>query len=294
MASILKKTVVATGASSGIGFELVKQLLSQPSQPYRFILGARDAPKAQAAFENLKFDGTKHDVSVLPRELANLREVKTFGQGVHEKLGSRTPIDYLLLNAGMVTDAGPGPNGSKWGEQVIVNHFSQHYLTHLLREKLVASKARIVIVSSGAVRNNDPSKLEEKLKANSDATRGELYRMSKFVQLLGAHWWRRELAGQCVVVAVSPGLIPGSDLARNAPGFLSKTSPDAKSVPEGARSVLAAFTRSDFPADPDQIFLTSWGEWWDKSVYEPSLDHALQDKWSPSVEQIEREEGITA
>jgi len=53
---------------------------------------------------------------------------------------------------------------------------------------------------------------------------------------------------------------------------------------------LAAFTRDDFPEDPEQIFLTSWGEWWPKDVYELSLDKALQDKWSPSQEQIEKEE----
>lgn len=29
---------------------------------------------------------------------------------------------------------------------------AQHYLIHLLREKLVASKSRVVIVSSGAIR----------------------------------------------------------------------------------------------------------------------------------------------
>jgi len=89
-------------------------------------------------------------------------------------------------------------------------------------------------------------------------------------------------------------MIPGTGLARDSPGTFSMTDPSAKSVPEGARSILAAFTRSDFPADPDQIFLTSWGEWWNKSVYEPSLDRALQDKWSPSREQIEREEGVNA
>ena len=56
--------------------------------------------------------------------------------------------------------------------------------------------------------------------------------------------------------------------------------------------MLKAFTKSDFPEDPDQIFLTSWGEWWPSSVYEKSLDKALQDKWSPSKEEIEKEEGI--
>ena len=54
--------------------------------------------------------------------------------------------------------------------------------------------------------------------------------------------------------------------------------------------MLAAFTVEDFPQDPDQIFLTSWGDWWSKDVYKLSLDKALQDKWSISKEEIEKEE----
>ena len=60
----------------------------------------------------------------------------------------------------------------------------------------------------------------------------------------------------------------------------------------GAESILRAFTAQDLPADSEQIFLTSWGEWWDKSVYGLSLDQTLQDKWSPSKEDIEREERL--
>jgi hypothetical protein len=68
--------------------------------------------------------------------------------------------------------------------------------------------------------------------------------------------------------------------------------PDAKSVPEGGENVLRALDRDDFPEDPEQIFLTSWGEWWPKDVYGLSLDKELQDKWSPSREDIEKEEGL--
>lgn len=63
--------------------------------------------------------------------------------------------------------------------------------------------------------------------------------------------------------------------------------------PSGAQSILRAFTRDDFPSDPDQIFLTSWGEWWSRETIEKSLDKALQDKWSPSQAEIERDEAIT-
>lgn len=60
----------------------------------------------------------------------------------------------------------------------------------------------------------------------------------------------------------------------------------------GAQSILGAFTRDDFPDDPEQIFLTSWGEWWGKDVYEKSLDEKLQDRWCPSKEDIEKEANI--
>ncbi|KAJ7919683.1 hypothetical protein B0H13DRAFT_1988269 [Mycena leptocephala] len=297
----IAKTVVATGASSGIGFEAIKQLLLA-QQPYKFILGVRDVATTQAAYSKIEFDKNQHSVSVLPLQLSDLKSVKTFSQQVLERLGQEEKLDYLMLNAAQShgADAGqPGPNGSKWCESYIVNHLSQHYLLHLLRAKLVASRARIVVVSSGAIRMvKDSSTIDATLLASSGAPGlMAVYPASKLAQLFAAHWWRRALADQCTVVAVSPGLIPDTGLGRSVPGgFVIPPAmlKDAKSVPEGAASVLAAFTRSDFPADPDLIFLTSWGEWWGREDIAVSLDRALQEKWSPSKEEIEREEGVVA
>ncbi|KAJ6594834.1 hypothetical protein B0H19DRAFT_1096866 [Mycena capillaripes] len=294
----LAKTVVATGVSSGLGFEAIKQLLRQP-QPYKVILGARDVASTQAAYNKVEFDqSVGHSVSVLPLELADLSNVKRFAGQVLETLGTKEKLDYLMLNAAVSHGAEqPGPKGSKWCESYIVNHLSQHYLVHLLREKLVASSARLVFVSSGAIRMvKDPSTLDTNLKSASGAAgMTAVYPESKLAALLGAHWWRRALAGQCTVVAVSPGLIPDTGLSRGMPaGFTipKEMLKDAKSVPEGAASILAAFTRDDFPADPDRIFLTSWGEWWGRDDIAVSLDKGLQDKWSPSKEEIEREENV--
>lgn len=158
--------------------------------------------------------------------------------------------------------------------------------------------------------------MEKELKAGSGAEPRATYSQSKFVQLLGAHWWRRQLAGQCDVVAVSPGLIPNTGLGRSTGFKLSMDMPDAKTVPEGtatrrsvsithrhvavtdlytgARSILAALTRDDLPEDPERMFLTSWGDWWSKDVYEKSLDKELQNKWCPSKDEIEKETGISA
>lgn len=96
---------------------------------------------------------------------------------------------------------------------------------------------------------------------------------------------------------MSPGLIPGTGLGRFAkPGdpIPSSSHPDAKSVATGAQSIMAALTRDDIPEDPEQIFLTSWGDWWPKDVYGLSLDRQLQEKWCPGKEEIEKAEGLTA
>ncbi|KAK9441697.1 Short-chain dehydrogenase/reductase SDR [Metarhizium brunneum] len=289
MASVAK-TIVATGLSSGIGLEVLKQLLEQAT-PYKVILGARDIKTASDAVARLQYDKTANAVAVLPLELADLKTVKAFAQQALDSVGGGK-IDYLLLNAGMFKPADKESPG-KWCEAAVVNHFSQHYLTHLLREKLVASKARIVVVSSGAIRNvEDPAVLEARLANGSGADGYSVYAGSKFTQLLGAHWWRRQLKGQCDVVAVSPGLIPNTGLGRGSGFQIPPNLPDAKSVPEGAQSVIAALSRSDFPEDSDRIFLTSWGEWWDKDVIGKTLDKELQDKWCPGKEVLERDAGL--
>lgn len=290
--SSLAKTIVATGVSSGLGLEAVKQLLQQ-SQPYRVILGARNTQATEKAYGDISYDKSANQVSILPLELSNLRDVKRFAKDTLDKLGG-DKIDYLMVNAA-ISDGSekPGPHGSKWCEPLIVNHYSQHYLMHLLREKLVESQSRIVIVSSGAIRMvPQPSKMDTDLKAGAGAPGTTVYCQTKFAQFLSALWWRRELSGTNTVVAVSPGLIPGTGLGRGSGVNGNMDMPDAKTVPEGAASILAAMTRSDFPEDPERMFLTSWGEWWEKSVFEQSLDRNLQEKWTPSKEKLEKDEGL--
>ncbi|QDS68837.1 hypothetical protein FKW77_007090 [Venturia effusa] len=307
----MAKTIVATGTSSGLGFEAVKQLLSQQETDYNFILGVQNTTTAQTAFEKLPYNREKHTITLLPLELTDLRTVKKFAARVLQLLDTK-PIDILLLNAALVKTADePRTNDSRYNEPFLVNHLSQHYLLHLLRPRLTNSHTRIIFVSSGSLSSfKDTASLDSLVKAPSPHGFFEIYPATKFIQLLSAHWWRRELEGKCTVLAVSPdslyglevdgpnefrctGFIPTTGLSRNVdlvvPPSVMK---DAKTIEEGASSILTAFTRTDLPDDVEQIFLTSWGEWWPKDRFGLTLDRALQDEWAFERERIEREEGV--
>lgn len=88
-------------------------------------------------------------------------------------------------------------------------------------------------------------KLDNDLKGGAGAGGMTVYPQTKFAQFLSAQWWRRELSGSNTVVAVSPGMIPGSGLFRGSGQAPPTNSPDAKSVPQGEN--LSFWARTDVP-----------------------------------------------
>ena len=110
--------------------------------------------------------------------------------------------------------------------------------------QIVRSHSRVVITSSGVIKSVKsegeitPDKITQINLAGSDADYMPVYATSKFAQLLGAHWWRRELGKDATVIAVSPGMIGYTSLGRNN-GMSLADNPDAKTPADGpSRSIM--------------------------------------------------------
>lgn len=178
MATTVAKTVLATGATSGLvrdhiektglakrtthtdhneyytkkGFEMVKQLLSQVEQPYKFILGARDTAKARTDFESLGFDTARHSLTILPLQLTDLAGVRAFAKKALEDLDRSGDgrLDYLVLNAAAAFPANTGDSSrSKWCDTYIINYLCGLHFTAFLATSFHHSQIHLCLEGIG-------------------------------------------------------------------------------------------------------------------------------------------------
>lgn len=130
--SFAGRTVVVTGANSGIGLVTARELARVGA---RVVLAVRDAGKGERAAASIT-----GDVEVRPLDLADLASVRAFADGWTGDL------DVLINNAGVMI---PPQSTTKDGFELQfgTNHLGHFALTNLLLEHVTE---RVVTVSSNA------------------------------------------------------------------------------------------------------------------------------------------------
>jgi CheY-like chemotaxis protein len=112
--NIPKRTIVITGANSGIGYQACRQLAQQRGGGHTIVLACRTLSKAQDAVQRIQ-DGMKSSLSstLIPAvcDLADLSSIQTFAQTTlpaallqqqqRRNNGDNPQIDVLCLNAGV-------------------------------------------------------------------------------------------------------------------------------------------------------------------------------------------------
>jgi NAD(P)-dependent dehydrogenase (short-subunit alcohol dehydrogenase family) len=140
------KTVVITGANSGIGFEATKIFSAKGAH---VVMACRSMERAQRAFDTIKTEQQDAKLTIMPLDLSSFDSIRQFASAFLSKYDT---IDILLNNAGiMMVPYGHTSDGLE--RQQGVNHFGHFLLTSLLFDALKKStEGRIVNISSIAHR----------------------------------------------------------------------------------------------------------------------------------------------
>ncbi|KAF5296048.1 hypothetical protein FQA39_LY12670 [Lamprigera yunnana] len=141
-----EKLAVVTGANSGIGYEIAKELAIRGAH---VIMACRDLEKAADAICEIKREIQCTSVIIpMKLDLGSIESIKNFSDEVTLNYGK---IDLLINNAG-ISYPRNGRRETKDGFEI---HFGVNYLGHYLLTNLLltplsnAEKGRIIVISSG-------------------------------------------------------------------------------------------------------------------------------------------------
>ena len=196
----MTRTVVVTGANSGIGFEAARALVQQGAH---VVLAVRDTAKGEQAAERLAGPGS---TSVVALDLSSLDQVAGCANALRDRFEH---LSALVCNAGVM--GGPLLLSAEGFElQMATNHLGHAALVAELWPLLRASAARVVVMASTEARGGQLSAqtTREQLLDPTPYDGRQVYRNTKQANLLFAQELHRrcERAGSPVsAVAVHPG-----------------------------------------------------------------------------------------
>jgi NAD(P)-dependent dehydrogenase (short-subunit alcohol dehydrogenase family) len=194
------RTVVVTGANTGIGLETAAGLAEKGA---RVVLTARDPAKGTAAVELIRSRNTAADVTLMQLDLARLSDVRTFAD---DFLARFDHLHVLVNNAGLVLDKRTLTEDG-FETMFQVNHLGPFLLTNLLLDRMKASApARIVNVASVAHRGNTLDFEDIQKEKGFRGLRG--YGQTKLCNILFTRELARRLEGRGVTAnALHPGTV---------------------------------------------------------------------------------------
>jgi len=192
------KTVVITGATSGIGAVAARRLAEQGA---RIVIVARDPERAQATLRELR---TANPAAAHGAHFADLSRLRDMKRVAAEIAAAEPAIDVLINNAGTIVARN---QHTEDGLEVMfaTNHMSYFVITNLLLERLRAAGggARIVSTASAA---HQRGRLDFEHLQNQKGPTG--YGTTKLCNILFTRELARRIAGTGVTAnCLHPGFV---------------------------------------------------------------------------------------
>uniref|UniRef100_A0A3Q1J6H1 Uncharacterized protein n=1 Tax=Anabas testudineus TaxID=64144 RepID=A0A3Q1J6H1_ANATE len=195
------KTVLITGANSGIGKETARELARRGA---RVVMACRDLTRAEQAAEEIRQSTGNGNVVTRHLDLASMYSIRQFAK---DFLDSEDRLDILINNAGVMmcprwlTEDG-------FETQLAVNHLSHFLLTNLLLPMLKSSAPSRVVNVSSIAHHGGRIDFDDLFFSKKPYSRLEGYRQSKLANVLFTRELSRRLTGSGVSsFCLHPGII---------------------------------------------------------------------------------------
>jgi NAD(P)-dependent dehydrogenase (short-subunit alcohol dehydrogenase family) len=210
------KTVVVTGANSGVGRATAEALARAGATT---VMTARSKERGERALSDLRASTGSDRMRLVVFDLGDLVSV---GEGAEEILEHCPQIDVLVNNAGLVLSR-RSETKDGYESTFAINHLGPFYLTRLLTSRLKASApARVVNVASVAHRGARRLDFDD-LQTTKGYAAMKAYSRSKLANILFTNELAERLGPFGVTAnSVHPGTV-ASGFAQDddAKGFLS-------------------------------------------------------------------------
>lgn len=235
------KTILVTGANSGLGLEASKVLSSKGAH---VIMTARNMKSGNEAISLIKEENADAKLDLMQLDLSDFASIRQFSQEFHQKYKQ---LDVLINNAGVMFPVKRELTKQNFEVQFGTNHLGHFLLTGLLLDILRSTpNSRIAIQSSGQhkAKMGKPDIHFDDLNFDKGYNKYMAYTQSKLANLLFAFELDRQLKANKIditVVAAHPGYTK-TNLVRHSGFFVQAiiTNILAQSVQMGTLPILRA------------------------------------------------------
>ena len=248
----MKKTILITGSTDGIGLETAKELALLG---HKVLLHGRSAEKLDLARQSVLSVNADAEVETYLADLSSLAQTKSMALSVLE---NNADIDVLINNAGIFkTPAKETDEGLDL--RFTVNTIAPYLLTKLLLP-VMTKEGRIVNLSSAA----QAPVIAANLTKPSLLDDSQVYAQSKLALTMWTNALANKLEGEQVAVSVNPKSFIGSKMVKEAYGIAGG------SLKDGSDILVRAALSSEFADASGKYFDNDIGQF--SSPHRDALD----------------------